>query len=553
MSLEQNDKTILSFFPLTPEQAERVARMIQEQQMESDFAASFPVSSEKKTVPSFSKDVNSTGKRYTDKKSGPGIIAACIIVALAFVIGIGYCVIILPGKNSSSSRPPSAASESNSKAETHLYNQADIDSNAAAEMKDVEDEEDLSTAIVWEKLGENIEWSLNDGVLILRGTGDMENFDNGIVPWLDNRKNITSVIIEQGITSIGNHAFRECTGLRSVTLPESIASIGKCAFLDCTCLSSITLPKGITSIGYSAFSDCSNLSNITLPEDITSIEYGTFWNCTSLSSVTLPEGISLIGNCAFYACTSLSSINMPKSLKSIGESAFHGCASLSNITLPEGITLISEFTFDGCTSMSNITLPDSIISIGEFSFYGCEKLRDVYYDGDLSQWSSIEFGISNDELETAVIHFSSTWEKLGDNIEWSLNDAVLTIRGSGDMEDFTETVAPWGNYSPYFSTVIIEPGIKSIGDEAFNNCTRLTSITLPDGIRAIGSSSFRSCTSLTSITLPGSITSIGDYAFYGCKNLSDIYFGGSQSRWNRIITKVNYEALENATIHFETG
>ena len=156
----------------------------------------------------------------------------------------------------------------------------------------------------------------------------------------------TSVIPDDGsVTSIGNSAFRNCTGLTSITIPKSVTSICENAFKGCTRLTSITIPESVTSIGNCAFEECRGLTSITIPKSVTSIDYCAFEDCTGLTSITIPESVTSIGNSAFKGCKGLTSITIPESVTSIGQSAFYGCKGLTSITVPDSVTSIGKRAF----------------------------------------------------------------------------------------------------------------------------------------------------------------------------------------------------------------
>ena len=159
---------------------------------------------------------------------------------------------------------------------------------------------------------DNLTWTLyEDGTLNISGTGTMKDYDNG-----DNRSpvyknsSVKKVVIEKGVTSIGNFAFSGCRSLTSITIPDNVTSIGTYAFYDCTSLTSITIPDNVTSIGESAFEWCSGLSSVTIPDSVTSIGESAFERCIGLSSVTIPDSVTSIGNRAFYDCTNLTTISL---------------------------------------------------------------------------------------------------------------------------------------------------------------------------------------------------------------------------------------------------
>ena len=124
---------------------------------------------------------------------------------------------------------------------------------------------------------------------------------------------VTDVVIPQGVTHIGEEAFKGCTNLTSVTIPEGDTDIGAQAFMDCKNLTSITIPEGVTSIGEEAFGECKSLTGVTIPESVTSIGFYAFWGCKSLTSVVI-QGVTSIGYSAFRDCTSLTSFTCPSAI-----------------------------------------------------------------------------------------------------------------------------------------------------------------------------------------------------------------------------------------------
>lgn len=210
--------------------------------------------------------------------------------------------------------------------------------------------------------GSGVTWQLTENTddpstytLTIRGSGAMEDYlMSSHQPWCSFRKQITSVVVSPGVTSIGNLAFTRFSKLIHVDIADSVVSIGEQAFSDCSRLTDITVPQSVTYIGVKAFDSCTNLSSITLSNNITSIGTYAFNNCTNLTSITIPGSVTSIGWGAFSNCTKLTSITIPDSVTTIDLEAFKNCSSLTSITIPGSVTSIGPYVFDGCTSLNDI-------------------------------------------------------------------------------------------------------------------------------------------------------------------------------------------------------
>lgn len=189
--------------------------------------------------------------------------------------------------------------------------------------------------------GSGVTWQLTENTddpstytLTISGSGAMEDYlMSSNQPWCSFRKQITSVVVSPGVTSIGNLAFALSRNIIHVDIADSVVSIGEQAFFKCSSLTNITVPQSVTYIGVNAFDSCTNLSSITLStNNITSIRPHTFSGCSELSSIVIPDGVTSIQSGAFFNCTKLTSITIPGSVTSIGSNVFDGCTSLNDIS-----------------------------------------------------------------------------------------------------------------------------------------------------------------------------------------------------------------------------
>ena len=408
------------------------------------------------------------------------------------------------------------------------------------------------------KCGDNVTYSLDTstGVLTISGTGNMRNNDS---PFYNNSC-VKSVIIENGVTSIGDKAFEDCTSLTSVTIPNSVTSIGWGAFYDCTSLTSVTIGNSVTSIGSSAFyntayyNDKSNWDKGVLYLSNCLIDTNDDFNSTT--DYTIKDGTRIIANYVFSNYTKLKSIIIPDSVTTIGDYAFYKCTNLTNATVGNGVTSIGAFAFCDCTSLANITIPSSVTSIGDLTFSGCASLLSIEVSNGNRNYSSTDgvlFNKNKTELITYPLGKTDSEYAIPNSvtsIDWYAFDGCTSLTSIIIPNSITSISLCAFRYCTSLTNVTIGNSVTSIGDFAFEGCTSLTSVTIPDSVTSIGSYAFYNCTSLTSITIPNSVTSIGHYAFRGCESLKDVYYTGSQSDWKKISIDSYNDCLTSATIHY---
>ena len=453
--------------------------------------------------------------------------------------------------------------------------------------------------------GENVTWTLDaSGTLTISGTGAMADYDrwNG-APWDDTRSQIKTVIIENGVTSIGDYAFSHCSSLTDVTIPNGVTSIGGWMFYGCSSLTRVTIPNSVTSIGDSAFYGCSSLTSVTIPNSVTSIGYSAFGKCTSLTDVYyggsgidwlkangrrcgIPDSatvhfkddlygkgacgtnvnwvmtgdgtltISGKGAMADYTFDEYSGGSAPwygfhsqvktvileNGVTSIGRSAFSGCESLTSVTIPNSVTIIGSSAFQRCTSLTSVTIPNSVTSIGASAFSFCSSLTSVTIPNSVSSIGNCTF-LGCSSLTNVTIPNNVT--SIGGG----------TFDGCSSLTSVTipNSVTSIG-YSAFekcssLTRVTIPDSVTSIEGCAFKDCTSLTSVKLPSALQWIASEMFSNCTALTSVTIPKSVTSIDGNAFYYCESLIDVHYGGSKADWKKITIKTGNEDLQNATLH----
>lgn len=321
----------------------------------------------------------------------------------------------------------------------------------------------------------------------------------------------------------------------------SVISIGKNAFHDCTGLTSVEIPNSVISIGIAAFHTCSGLASITIPDSVNNIEGSAFYKCTGLNSITIPNSVTSIGGSAFYGCTGLTYVTIGNSVTSIGDYTFSGCTRLTSVTIGNNVRSIGDYAFHNCSGLTSVTIPNNVTSIGNNAFKNCSNITSVVWNAkNCTGWnfgSQVESFTFGNEVEV---------------IPSSICQGMTTL-----------------------TTISIPNSVTSIGDEAFNGCSGLTSLTLNsnaiaskaysssnnltaifgaqvtqysfgEGVTAIGDYALYNAANLPTVTIPSSVVSIGNQAFSNCSQLATVNINS-----NAVVSKA-YTTTNNFTTIFGT-
>ena len=274
---------------------------------------------------------------------------------------------------------------------------------------------------------ESITWSVHNGVLTISGTGDMPSYAENAAPWNNSFHQYNSVIIDEGITSVGDYAFHLRSSVYHVYLPTTLKSVGKYAFSGC-CITELSFPYGTQSVGDNAFAGCPFLSLVSIPSTLVSLSDSAFMGCTDLSAIyvdlanpvykghdgvlyskdmtkllkypsahpatdfTLPKTVLSLSPYTFANCSTLSSVTLHDDITQLAPGSFAWCDHLKSIHFPEALTSIGDYAFYYCTALEELSLPSTLTHIGNYAFGGCDNVSSILFPGSPAQWQEIAIG-----------------------------------------------------------------------------------------------------------------------------------------------------------------
>lgn len=235
-----------------------------------------------------------------------------------------------------------------------------------------------------------VNWTLDGGVLTISGTGTMTDYMAASdAPWYSRRAEITKIVVQKGITSVGDNSFTWCEHVTEVALPDGLTRIGKNAFWGTTALKTVALPNSLEYIGTCAFFK-SGLTAITIPQKVTELEQGVFGQCQSLQAVNLHDGITVIRKDAFSRCYAMGQISLPAGLESIGEHAFFACVLLQELEFGAELVSIGPAAFYGCSQLCKLTFKGSAPNLAENAFLGLTAT--ISYPTQDESWDTVAGG-----------------------------------------------------------------------------------------------------------------------------------------------------------------
>ena len=295
----------------------------------------------------------------------------------------------------------------------------------------------------------------------------------------------------------GTYSIRKGT---KIICDEAFSDWSK--FIGCSSLTSLVIPDSVTYIGDNAFSSCRSLTDIVIPDSVTSIGNNAFWNCCSLTDIVIPNSVISIGDKAFEYCSSLSNIVIPDGVTSIGDWAFGGCSSLTDIVIPDSVTSIGGYAFWYCESLTDIVIPNSVTGIGDKAFFDCKSLSSLVIPESVMNLNGNPFCRWNGELKCLSPYFIYDNKVLFDKDK----SKIIAFRDKNTTSYvIPDSVSCIGDRAfcgcSSLSIVVIPDGVTSIGNGAFEGCTSLTDIVIPDSVTSIGNNAFLGCESLESLVI----------------------------------------------------
>ena len=385
--------------------------------------------------------------------------------------------------------------------------------------------------------GKNIFWQIDkNGTMTMTGSGAMYDYEKSEDRPYDNLiHSVKKIVVGKGITDIGTNAFYYFDEVTSVTLPNTLKTIG-----------------------IAAFSQCYNIKSITIPDSVTELKQWAFQSCSGFTSFTIPAGVQEIGPLVFYDCGYLESFIVSPDNNYFSTDSY-------GVLFNKAKTVLHYMP---AQLRGRYLMPNTVTQILNGTIVDARFLKTIIYRGTREQWK--QYGLGS--YTGVTVYYAVTSGTCGPKVKWDLNaKGVLTISGTGPMDEYLDSNTTWRNFPEAITSVVIKPSVtsiannafsdsdfltsvsipatvKTIGHEAFFHCPKLKSVVIPSGVTILKRYTFGGCSSLTSVYIPASVKTIDVGAFSSCAKLKTVNYGGSSASWKKISITANFnEALTKAT------
>ena len=385
---------------------------------------------------------------------------------------------------------------------------------------------------------------------------------------------ITKIVLNDSITSIGDYAFYSASGIKDFVIPNSVTSLGGYSFYKCNGLTEISIPNGITAIGKYTFYDCENIKKVVMSRNVISIGDYAFYSCLGITKLIIPDKVESIGSYAFAECRNIDEINIPDSVTELGRNAFAASNArypmgATKLSIGSGLKTIPENAFSNCAYLTKVTVPNTVETIGALAFKGCNKLSEITLpfvgksrsatgyesafgyifdyktDGSGGGADATGYSVGDiykcDEYSSRISYVTYVNEgRIGYSCDYiySVPSSIKTV----NITDASKIGAGAFAKCTYITKIVLNDGITSIGDFAFQNNPWYKSLTdefvidgdnvlikyngtksnvvIPDTVKHIAGGVFKNNTKISAVTLPDELLSIGENTFNGCTNLT---------------------------------
>ena len=415
---------------------------------------------------------------------------------------------------------------------------------------------------------DNVKATLDsNGTLIISGTGEMKDFNYNnadCAEWHNPIEEVTKIVINEGVTSIGKRAFMRCSKFTEINIPASVTSVGTFSFDDCESLTKITIngnfscdtsvfigsnnittlhiSKSVTEISGNLLSSLDALTTITIDSKNTaykvnggilySYDMKTLIGCPAAKTgkVTIPSGVQTIESIAFQGCRMITDVSIPNTVTTIGRSAFNMCYSLKSVYIPGSVKNIPDYAFMQCSELETVELGEGVEKVGDCAFSSCYELKTIKIPSTLTSIDSDAIDKS-EKIQQFIVNANNTTYCTVDGSLFSKDKKRLIRYASGKtattytIPSYVETLADSAFYaSSNLKKVVFNDKITVIPEACFMNCEGLEEVTIPNTITKMGNACYRDCDNLKNVVIGERVATVGATSFYYCEKLETVEF-----------------------------